>query len=119
MTSHAGLQFFRFGEGSGLNAGNVLCSQTRDLQQQVCATMCEADAAQVRSMLLIPVAAAIKEEEGGKEEEADEAQDGEGHDEGQPYDELVGLNRPPFCNCNQFTCECSPLDSRDDIFADS
>ena len=56
-----------------------------------------------------------KEEEGGKEEEADEAQD----DEGQPYDELVGLNRPPFCNCNQFTCECSPLDSCDDIFADS
>ena len=52
---------------------------------------------------------------GGKEEEADEAQD----DEGQPYDELVGLNRPPFCNCNQFTCECSPLDSCDDIFADS
>ena len=51
-----------------------------------------------------------KEEEGGKEEEADE---------GQPYDELVGLNRPPFCNCNQFTCECSPLDSCDDIFADS
>ena len=51
-------RFFRFGEGSGLNAGNVLCSQTRDLQQQVCATMCEADAAQVRSM--IPAAAGIK-----------------------------------------------------------
>ena len=35
VTSLAVLQFFRFGEGSGLNAGNVLCSQTRDLQQQV------------------------------------------------------------------------------------
>ena len=34
VTSLAGLQFFRFGEGSGLNAGNVLCSQTRELQQQ-------------------------------------------------------------------------------------
>ena len=57
VTSLAGLQFFRFGEGSGLNAGNVLCSQTRDLQQQFCATMCAADAAQV---LLIPAAAGIK-----------------------------------------------------------
>ena len=44
-----------------------------------------------------------KEEEGGKEEEADEAQDG---------------GRPPFCNCNQFTCECSPH-SCNDIFAES
>ena len=62
-----------------------------------------------------------KEEEGGKEEEGDETQDGEGHDEGEAYDKLVGVNRPPFCNCNEFTCECSApsLDSGDDIFADS
>ena len=58
---------------------------------------------------------------GDKEEEGDETQDGEGHDEGEAYDKLVGVNRPPFCNCNEFTCECSApsLDSGDDIFADS